>query len=285
MTESVKSDPQHIPAVDVEDLVAEADTGARHPKGLTAKILTGTAFLWTLFQVWYASPLPFMLNFGVFNSTEARAIHLMFAIFLAFTAFPAFRHSPRSYIPIQDWVFALVGGFCAAYIYIFYVDLSNRPGLPTTLDLVVAVVGLVLLLEATRRALGPPLMVVAIVFLAYTFLGPYMPEVIAHKGASLNKGMSHYWLTTEGVFGVALGVSTSMVFLFVLFGSLLEKAGGGQLLHPRRLRPARPLPRRTGQGGGGVVGADRGDLRLVDRQRGDHRHLHHSPDEAGRLPG
>jgi len=105
--------------------------------------------------------------------------------------------------------------------------LADRPGRPTVIDLVVAVVGLILLLEATRRALGPPLMVVAAVFIMYTFAGPYMPDVIAHKGASLVKGMTHYWLTTEGVFGVALGVSTGMVFMFVLFGSLLEAAGAG----------------------------------------------------------
>ena len=86
---------------------------------------------------------------------------------------------------------------------------------------------MLLLLEATRRALGPPLMIVAIVFLVYTFGGPYMPDVIAHKGQSLTKVMSHQWLTTEGVFGIALGVSTSFVFLFVLFGALLEKAGAG----------------------------------------------------------
>ena len=91
----------------------------------------------------------------------------------------------------------------------------------------VSVVGIVLILEATRRALGPPLAIVCLVFIWYTFGGHLMPEVIAHKGASLNKGMSHYYLTTEGVFGVALGVSASMVFLFVLFGSLLEKAGAG----------------------------------------------------------
>lgn len=93
--------------------------------------------------------------------------------------------------------------------------------------MIVAAGGMILLLEATRRALGPPLMVVAGVFLLYTFAGPYMPDVIAHKGASLNKAMSHLWLTTEGVFGVAVGVSTSFVFLFVLFGALLERAGAG----------------------------------------------------------
>jgi TRAP transporter 4TM/12TM fusion protein len=137
------------------------------------------------------------------------------------------KRSPRDYIPIQDWILAIVAAFCAAYIFLLYRQLSDRPGLPTTMDLIVSVTGLVLILEATRRALGPPLMVVCCVFILYTFAGPWMPDVIAHKGASLNKGMSHYYLTTEGVFGVALGVSASMVFLFVLFGSLLEKAGAG----------------------------------------------------------
>jgi len=92
---------------------------------------------------------------------------------------------------------------------------------------VVAVIGLMLLLEATRRALGPALMIVASVFLVYTVLGPNMPSIIAHKGNSLSEIVNHQWITTEGVFGIALGVSTSFVFLFVLFGSLLDRAGAG----------------------------------------------------------
>jgi len=163
----------------------------------------------------------------ILNSTEARAIHLAFAMFLAYTAFPTFKSSPKNYIPIQDWGLAVIASASSAYIFLFYEQLSQRPGDPAMLDLVVAVAGLVLLLEATRRALGPPLMVVALVFICYSFAGPLMPDVIAHKGASLTKGMTHYWLTTEGVFGVALGVSTDMVFIFVLFGSLLEAAGAG----------------------------------------------------------
>ncbi|RAH25964.1 TRAP transporter permease, partial [Vibrio vulnificus] len=158
---------------------------------------------------------------------QARAVHLTFAIFLAFTAYPALKSSPREHIPALDWVLALLGSFSASYIYIFYTELAGRSGAPTTMDVVVAVTGMVLLLEATRRALGPPLMLVAALFLFYTFAGPYMPDVIAHKGASINKAMSHLWLTTEGVFGVALGVSTSFVFLFVLFGAMLERAGAG----------------------------------------------------------
>ena len=209
------------------DIVAEADTGARSPSGIPARILWYVPLAWAGFQLWLASPLPFMLRFGIFNSTEARSIHLAFAIFLAFLAFPALKRSPRDYIPIQDWVIALVAAFCTGYQFLFFLELSDRPGLPTQMDIVVSVIGLAVILEATRRALGPPLMVVAAVFMCYTFFGHLAPEVIQWKGASLNKAMSHYYLTTEGVFGIALGVSTSLVFLFVMFGSLLEKAGAG----------------------------------------------------------
>ncbi len=212
---------------ELEEMIAQSDTGARSPLGLAGKILIGVPLIWSLFQLWYASPLPFLLHFGILNDTEARAIHLAFAIFLAFAAYPALKSSPRDHIPIQDWIFALVGAFAAAYLYTAYEALAERPGAPITFDLIVAACGMVLLLEATRRALGPPLMVVCAVFLIYTFFGAYMPDVIAHKGASLSKTMSHQWLGTEGVFGVALGVSTSFVFLFVLFGSLLDKAGAG----------------------------------------------------------
>ncbi|MUJ29485.1 TRAP transporter permease [Aliivibrio fischeri] len=212
---------------DVQEMVAQSDTGARSPQGLSGRILWFVPLCWSLFQLWYASPLPFIFDFGILNDTEARSIHLAFAIFLAFTAYPALKNSPRDRIPAIDWALALLGSFAAAYIYIFYTELAGRSGAPTTFDIVAAVTGMILLLEATRRALGPPLMVVAAVFLLYTFAGPHMPDVIAHKGASLNKAMSHLWLTTEGVFGVALGVSTSFVFLFVLFGAMLEKAGAG----------------------------------------------------------
>ncbi|MCK5639388.1 MAG: TRAP transporter fused permease subunit, partial [Gammaproteobacteria bacterium] len=134
---------------------------------------------------------------------------------------------PVHVIPWYDWLAALIASFTAAYLFIFQNQLADRPGAPTSLDLVVGLCGLLLLLDAARRTLGLPLMIVALVFLTYTLAGPYMPDVIAHKGASLSKLMSHQWLGSEGVFGVALGVSTAFVFLFVTFGSLLERAGAG----------------------------------------------------------
>jgi len=223
---SSKSNPA-APSADLEQLVAEADTGGRKPTGLTAQIVLGVAIAWSLFQLWYASPLPFIIGFGVFNDTEARAIHLGLALFLAFTAYPAFKASPRAYVPAIDWALAIVGAFAGAYLFLFYNQISLRPGQPTTPDLVTAGAGILLLLEATRRSLGLPMVFVAGFFILFTFAGPYMPESLQHKGTSLSRFLTHQWLVTEGVFGVALGVSTSFVFLFVLFGTLLDKAGGG----------------------------------------------------------
>ena len=226
-----KAQSARLSADELQDLVASTDTGARDPVGAVGRLLAGVALVWSLFQLWIASPLPFLVTdiVPVLNDTETRSIHLAFAVFLAFMAYPPLKRSPRGRVPIQDWILALAGAFAAAYLFLFYAALADRPGDPTTVDLVVAGIGLVMLLEATRRALGPPLMIVAIVFLLYVFFGdsPVVPEAIRWKGASLAKAMSHQWLTTEGVFGIALGVSTSFVFLFVLFGSLLDKAGAG----------------------------------------------------------
>jgi len=215
------------PSAELEQLVAEADTGGRKPTGFTAALITMVAIAWSLFQLWYASPLPFTLGFGILNDTEARAIHLGLGLFLAYMAYPAFKSSPRSYVPILDWALALAGAFAGSYLFLFYRELATRPGQPVTLDLVTAGIGILLLLEATRRSLGLPMVIVALAFIGFTFGGPYMPDVLLHRGASISKFLQHQWLTTEGVFGIALGVSTSFVFLFVLFGTLLDKAGAG----------------------------------------------------------
>ncbi len=257
---------------ELDELVASSDTGARTPGPISAQILLWVALAWSLFQLWFASPLPFMVGFGVFNDTEARSIHLAFALFLAFLAFPATHGrsgtivavavpailgflfiygskgtvpywviggisalmivaillgSPKDRVPVHEWALAIVAAMCALYIYVFLNQISDRVGAPIFWDFIVSMAGLMLLLEATRRALGPPLMTVALVFLIYTFLGPYMPSIIAHKGNNLSEVVNHHWITTEGVFGIALGVSTSFVFLFVLFGALLDKAGAG----------------------------------------------------------
>jgi TRAP transporter 4TM/12TM fusion protein len=214
-------------AVDAATLVQEADLGGRKPSGVGRAVLFAACIGWSLLQLWYASPLPFTLRVFVLNDTQMRALHLALALFTAYLAYPFGKRSPRRFIPAQDWVLAAVAGFCAAYLFIFYREIATRPGQPTPLDFVVACIGVVMLLEATRRVVGPPMAVIAVLMLIYAFAGPYMPDAIAHKGVSLSKAVSHYWLSTEGVFGVALGVSSSYIFLFVLFGALLERAGAG----------------------------------------------------------
>ncbi|KIC22527.1 TRAP transporter permease [Leisingera sp. ANG-Vp] len=213
---------------ELQELVASSDAGARNPVGSVGVFLAIVAVIWSLFQVILASPLANQLLPGsVINNS--RQIHLAFALFLAYAAYPALKSSPRGYIPIQDWVFAVVGTGIALYGYIFYQKIVDSGGLADDVDKWFALAGLILLFEAARRALGPAMAIIATIFLAYVFFGSsdWVPEVIRWKGASLKKAMSHMWITSEGVFGIALGVSTKFVFLFVLFGALLDKAGAG----------------------------------------------------------
>lgn len=212
-----------------DELASVADTGGRKSSGFTHKIILSVALSWSLFQIWIASPLPYMVDIEWlrFNGNQARSIHLAFAIFLVFLSFPRSASSPRNYVPATDWLMAIVATFSAAYYFLDYEAISDRVGAPSIQDIVVACLGVPLLLEAARRSLGPALMIIASIFLLYSFFGNYAPELIEHKGYSLSQVVNHQWVTTEGVFGVALGVSTDFVFLFVLFGALLEKAGAG----------------------------------------------------------
>ena len=215
------------PAVDLQQLVQDADLGGRTPKGLMRGIVFSACIAWSLLQLWYSSPLPYALHFFVLNDTQMRALHLAFAVFLAYLVYPFGKRSSRGQVPLADIVFAAAAAFCAAYLFLFHRELADRPGQPLPIDMVVAIAGVLLLLEATRRVVGPPMAIIALLMLGYAFAGPWMPDAIAHKGVSISKAVSHYWLSSEGVFGVALGVSSSYIFLFVLFGALLEKAGAG----------------------------------------------------------
>mgnify|MGYP001611429760 CR=1 FL=1 len=214
----------------LQQLVAESDSGGRNLGGAVGKLVFAVAVGWSLFQLWYASPLPFVLSWGVLNDTEARSLHLGIALFLAFLAYPAFKRSSRASVPVADWALAIIGAFAGAYFILFYAGLATRPGQPNTMDVVTASIGILILLEATRRAVGLPMTVLAILFLAYILFGKYLPDVLAHKGASWERMLSHQWLTTEGVFGVALGVSSAYIFIYVLFGSLLDRAGAGNYM-------------------------------------------------------
>jgi TRAP transporter 4TM/12TM fusion protein len=222
-------------AIDVDDMVAQVDTGARNPSGWQGQTILVSAFTWAMFQVDIASNLPFWLaeitGLGYFIVTigNATLIHLAFASFLAAMAFPLLKSSPRGHIPWYDWALGILSVISCLYIVVNFDSIADRAGLPTTGDLVISSVGMTILAISVYRSLGLPLMVISSVFVAYVFFGDtrWLPEVIQWKGASYGKAMWHFWMQTEGVFGVALGVSTRLIFLFVLFGAILEKSGAG----------------------------------------------------------
>ncbi len=225
------SQNQNLHDIDEEtlnELIAD-EAGAREPTNQSiVGLISLVAFLWAMFQLFVASSLPYILGFGLFDDTEQRVIHLSFALFLGFLLYPAFKKSPRKYIPWYDWILAFLAISCTMYLVVFYEDISSRVGgIRSTADIVFSVAGLAVVLEITRRTIGLPLVIIAGIFMAYALFGSYMPEIISHRGVSVNRLMEHLWLTTEGVFGLPLGVSASFIFLFVLFGALLEKAGAG----------------------------------------------------------
>ena len=204
----------------------DLETGNRNPKSaLIRNILIYVAMAWSVFQLYVSSPLVLEITPWM-NADVVKRVHVSFAGFLAFLTYPAFKRSSRFIIPWTDWIMGFL--IVASCLYLVYNQVWDsrafemRLGVPNSADLFLSVIGLILLLEATRRSLGPPLMVVAIIALTYAFLGAG-----GYGGASLNKIVSHMWITTEGAFGIAVGVSASMVFLFVLFGALLERAGAG----------------------------------------------------------
>lgn len=214
--------------VDAARMIEEHDLGGRSLTGSTQKAIIAIALMWSAFQLWIASPLPFWFDFLILNDTIQRSIHLSFALALAFLTYPATSKSPRDRLPIMDIVLCLIAVSSCLYIVLNYESIVQRAGgARSTLEYVLAFAGLGLLLEATRRALGMPMVIIGLVFIGYAFLGPYMPEIISHRGQSLNRFTEHMWLSTEGVFGLPLGVSSGFIFLYVLFGSLLDKAGAG----------------------------------------------------------
>ncbi len=220
---------------DAKTFAADLDVGARSPLGWQGTVIAAVALLWSVAQVYNASPMPSLIaqwtgmNWLYVNSNVERSLHLAFGLTLATLAFPMVKSSARDYIPWYDWLLIAGGLFSTLYLIVNASAIGDRSGLPTTMDLVASAIGLCILLIATYRSLGLPMVIVASVFLLYVFFGhaEFFPDAMQWKGASFGKAMWHFWMQTEGVFGLALGVSASMVFLFVLFGSLLEKAGAG----------------------------------------------------------
>jgi TRAP transporter 4TM/12TM fusion protein len=210
--------------------MAEEEEGVgRRPKGFSKYVIPTVAVIWSLFQLSIAS-------WWVLDSTFTRAIHLGFALLIVYLNYPLLKKpllglkflSATDRIPLLDYAVSIVAALAALYITIDYDGLTTRYGAPIVRDLIIGGILVVLLLEASRRVIGPALPAIATLFILYAFLGPYMPDFIAFKGVSLNRFMGQMTMSTEGIYGIPLDVSATIVFLFVLFGAMLDKAGGGK---------------------------------------------------------
>tara|TARA_B110000967_G_C18875481_1_gene558009 strand:- start:109 stop:2436 length:2328 start_codon:yes stop_codon:yes gene_type:complete len=218
----------------IKDKISEDLSPTRNLSGIHLKIVASIAILWTFFQLWIASPFPFIFNFGMFNGLPARAIHLGFALTLTFLIYPISRGKKLSII---DILISFASAFCCLYIYFFYDQIINRGGVllkyslgqyAFPVELVIGICGILFLLEATRRAIGLPLVMIAVCFLLFSYFGQYAPDIISHGGLSLKRLVGFQWFDQEAIFGIPIGVSVDFIFLFVLFGALLETAGGGK---------------------------------------------------------
>ena len=218
----------------VESKIQEDLSPTRNLTGIHLKIVSALAIIWSLFQLWYASPFPFMFDFGMFKGLPARAIHLGFALTLTFLIYPFSRGKKISFF---DIAISITAAFCCLYIYFFYDQLIARGGvllkvdiasLSIPLEIIIGSTGILILLEATRRAIGTPLVIIAVCFLLFSYFGRYAPEIISHGGLSLKRLVGFQWFDQEAIFGIPIGVSVDFIFLFVLFGALLETAGGGK---------------------------------------------------------
>ena len=200
----------------------DRESNTAHYTGLPQKIIAAIAITFSIFQLYTAT-------FGILDAQLQRAVHLGFGLALAYLLYPFRRAWTRdSFVHPIDALFAILGAAAPAYIVIQYRELVTRAGSATTTDIVVGGIGILLVIEAARRVVGLPMVTVVLFFLAYAFLGPYMPGVLAHRGLSPEQLISHLYYTTEGIFGIPLGVSSTFIFLFILFGAYLESTGLGK---------------------------------------------------------
>jgi len=208
----------------VDELLKKYDkeTGnLRNLGGLLAKTVFVLAVSMSLFHLYTA-------GFGILLAMKQRAVHLTLALVLAFALYPARKNGPKNRIPAYDFLLIALSSIVGTYILFNYQTLVLRAGKLTQTDLILGGLAILLVLEATRRSIGPELPTVAALFLLYAYFGPYLPGLLAHRGFSPNLIINQMYLTTEGIFGTPIGVSATFVFLFILFGAFLEKTGVGK---------------------------------------------------------
>ena len=206
-----------------DEILKEFDSEAdkRILTGFIGRVVSAIAICFTLFQLYTAV-------YGVLDAQLQRAIHLSFGMGLIFLLYPT-RHSwSRTSIHPFDLLLAIAGAAIPMYVVVTYHQLVLRAGTVSELDYAIGGLGILLVIEGCRRVVGKPMVIVAVLFIAYAFLGPYLPDILAHRGVSPSDLVAHLYFTTEGIFGIPLGVSSTFIFLFILFGAYLESTGLGK---------------------------------------------------------
>lgn len=199
----------------------DKESNKREMDGLWGYLVKAICILFAAFQLYTAT-------FGVLDAHLQRAIHLAFGFLLIFLLYPSRQSWSKKKMHPFDALLAIVSAGSALYIVYNYSDLVLRAGMNTETDVMVAVVGTILIFEAARRVVGWPMIIVALSFIIYAFVGPYIPGIMAHRGVGAEELFSHLFFTTEGIFGTPMGVSSTFIYLFILFGSYLEATGLGK---------------------------------------------------------
>jgi TRAP transporter 4TM/12TM fusion protein len=220
-----------------EQIVRKYDTEARFRKfvGPMAAVVSGIAILMSLFHLYTA-------GFGVLEAIKQRGVHLTFVLVLIYLLFPARKASPRGRPTALDVSLACLSLYAGLYIYTQYDAIANRGGVTTSADIVTGGILCLMVLEAARRCIGKELPILALLFVGYALYGNYIPGEFGHRGYSLERVIEHMFLTSEGIYGVALGVSATYIFLFILFGAFLGETGMARFFNALSLAVAGHTP-------------------------------------------
>ncbi len=223
--QNVNTETAQNSEINLDELRRQFDTEARYRDlfGWQGLVITALAVGMSLFH-FYTS------GFGLLLAMKQRSLHLAFVLVLVYLLYPARETSKKDGIPWYDFILAAMAAFSTLYLFVEFEEMVNRAGLPTTMDIIVGFMGIILLLEATRRVSSPILPCIAIFFLFYCYFGRHFPQMFQHRGFNIQRIINHMYLGTEGVFGIPLGVSATFVFMFILFGSVLEQTGMGRFI-------------------------------------------------------
>ncbi|MDR2696479.1 MAG: TRAP transporter large permease subunit, partial [Deltaproteobacteria bacterium] len=212
-------------SIDFDALMREFDTESRFRlvSGWQGKLIACLAVAMSCFHFYTA-------GFGLLPAQHQGAVHLAFTLCLTLLLYPATRQASKTSIPWYDFIVACAGAATSMYLVLNYAALIERSGLPSETDLLMGFLLVFLLLEATRRISNPVLPCLAVVALLYCYFGQSLPSGMAHRGFSISRIVNHMYLGTEGVYGTPLEVSSTFVFMFILFGCVLEKTGIGKFI-------------------------------------------------------